>query len=240
MSMFQKALLAASSSVMGLLNPLNGDMIATLGETLPLTETVLQKRILARMMQSESGREILSRRPIVHEGLLDMDALRALPENTLGHAYWQYMHQNNFLASERTPVRYIDNPELVYVMRRYREIHDFVHVVCGLASPHVLHELAVKWFEFAQTHLPMCGISGLGGTLFSCHLSRDERRVLVQHLLPWALKQGSECEFLMNVPFETMLERDIDELRRDLRLDKAPDIHKLLLHTGETHNVQWA
>ncbi len=33
-----------------------------------------------------------------------------------------------FQTDERPPVHYVDDAELAYIMRRYRECHDFVHV----------------------------------------------------------------------------------------------------------------
>jgi ubiquinone biosynthesis protein Coq4 len=42
-------------------------------------------------------------------------------------------------------VRFVDDEELAYVAQRYREIHDFMHVLLGLNSISVHDEIAVKW-----------------------------------------------------------------------------------------------
>jgi ubiquinone biosynthesis protein COQ4 len=42
-------------------------------------------------------------------------------------------------------VRFVDDEELAYVAQRYREIHDFIHVVLGMDSISVHDEIAVKW-----------------------------------------------------------------------------------------------
>jgi len=39
-------------------------------------------------------------------------------------------------------------------MTRYREVHDFWHVLCEL-PPTVLGEITLKWLEAVQTGLPM-------------------------------------------------------------------------------------
>lgn len=53
-------------------------------------------------------------------------------------------------AIVRPSVRFIDDPELAYVMTRYRQVHDFWHVLSGLETD-VFGEIALKWFEFMQT-----------------------------------------------------------------------------------------
>ena len=57
-------------------------------------------------------------------------------------------------------MRFVENPDLAYVMLRYRQVHDLWHVVLGM-PPTVLGELAVKWVEMLQTGLPMTVLSSL-------------------------------------------------------------------------------
>ena len=65
---------------------------------------------------------------------------------------------------ERLPVEFVDDVELAYIMRRYREIHDITHVVLGM-NTNMIGEVAVKVFEGIQTGLPMCVSGGILGTL---------------------------------------------------------------------------
>jgi len=69
---------------------------------------------------------------------------------------------------ERLPVHFVDDVELAYVMRRYREIHDLVHVMLGQPT-NMLGEVTVKAFEGIQTGLFMCAS---GGTLGIVRLGR--------------------------------------------------------------------
>ena len=57
-------------------------------------------------------------------------------------------------------------------MTRYREIHDFLHVLTGL-PPTVEGELALKTLEAVQTGLPMAALSAIAGPLSL----RDPRRI---------------------------------------------------------------
>jgi ubiquinone biosynthesis protein COQ4 len=60
-------------------------------------------------------------------------------------------------------VKFIDSEELVYVMQRYREVHDFWHILAGLDTT-VVDELALKTLEYLQT-----GICYFIITLFDHH-----------------------------------------------------------------------
>ena len=57
-------------------------------------------------------------------------------------------------------------------MTRYREIHDFLHVLTGL-PPTVEGELALKSLEAVQTGLPMAALSAMAGPLSL----RDPRKI---------------------------------------------------------------
>ena len=61
--------------------------------------------------------------------------------------------------------RLVEDAELAYAMTRYREIHDFLHVLTGL-PPTVEGELALKTLEAVRTRAitrlsPSAGVAGL-------------------------------------------------------------------------------
>ncbi len=84
-------------------------------------------------------------------------------------------------------VRFVDNEELAYVATRYREVHDFWHVIFDCPTS-ILGELSLKTLEYQQTGLPMCALSVLGGQL---KLNHTDRRILFGHYIPWALRAGN-------------------------------------------------
>ena len=74
---------------------------------------------------------------------VDLDRLLALPASTFGHQYALFMRSQGFAPEDRQAVRFIADAELAYVLQRYREAHDFWHVLCGL--PTTVHgEIALK------------------------------------------------------------------------------------------------
>lgn len=118
----------------------------------------------------------------------------------------------------------MDDPELAYVMARYREVHDFWHVLSGLHTD-VLSEIALKMFELLQTGtfpsipghtfspypgLPVCALSAVFGPL---KLSMHEKTLLFTKYLPWVLKTYKKTPFLLNIYYEQHLETSIEQLR---------------------------
>jgi ubiquinone biosynthesis protein COQ4 len=59
------------------------------------------------------------------------------------------MSEHGYRASERPEVKFVDDEELAYVMTRYRQVHDFFHVLSELPTT-VTGELGVKWLELIQ------------------------------------------------------------------------------------------
>jgi ubiquinone biosynthesis protein COQ4 len=151
-----------------------------------------------------------------------MEYLRSLPKNTVGHSYVKWLDDEGVSSDTRDNVRYIDDEECAYVMQRYRECHDFYHAVTGL--PIVVEgEVALKAFEFANTLLPMTGLS-----MFAVmRLKPIERSRFFSIYLPWAVSNGLNGEEVINVYWEEQLERDVDELRTELGIEKPPDLRTI-------------
>jgi len=125
---------------------------------------------------------------------------------------------SNELSAQRAETKFIADPELAYVMTRYRENHDFLHTITGLGVT-VPEEVALKWYEMVQTGLPMCTASALVGHL---PLSLSEKVLLYNEQIPWALACGRASTFFMNIYFEQYLEDDISEVRKRFRFSVAP------------------
>jgi ubiquinone biosynthesis protein COQ4 len=84
-------------------------------------------------------------------------------------------------------------------------------------------EVALKAFEFANTGLPMTGLSVF--SLFT--LKPNERKRFWETFGPWALRNGLNADDVINVYWEEELETDVDELRQRLSIEKPPDIRDI-------------
>lgn len=153
---------------------------------------------------------------------MSMAHLRTLPPHCVGRAYASWLDREGVSPDTRDSVKYIDDEECAYVMQRYRECHDFYHALTGLPVM-VEGEVALKAFEFANTLLPMTGLS-----LFAViRLKKAERERFWRTYLPWALDNGSRCKEIINVYWEEELERDVDDLRKELGIERPPDLREI-------------
>ncbi|KAL9088319.1 MAG: hypothetical protein Q9165_006244 [Trypethelium subeluteriae] len=193
------------------------DLIAALGEATATPYFIY--RLRNAMLASPTGRRILRDRPRITSQTLSMPYLRTLPSNTVGRTYAAWLDREGVSPDTRDQVRYIDDEECAYVMQRYRECHDFSHALTGLPV-FIEGEIALKGFEFANTLLPMTGLSL---TAF-LRLKKAERERFFNTYLPWALANGFKAKEVINVYWEEQLERDVDELRVELGVEKPPDL----------------
>ncbi|KIO34395.1 hypothetical protein M407DRAFT_240688 [Tulasnella calospora MUT 4182] len=212
----ENAFMAVGSGLMALKDPRRHDMVATLGET---TAGYALPRMRDAMLASAEGRRILRKRPSVNSDTVDMEWLKTLPEGTFGRAYITWLERCGVTPDTRAPVHYIDDPELAYVMKRYRESHDFYHCLCNLPV-NVESELALKFFEFFNIGLPM---TLLGGVLGQLRLTPDKRHRLFSEYLPWALKcGGGTSKPLIGVYWEERWEQNLEDMKKELGIFDPP------------------
>eukprot|EP00598_Pedospumella_elongata_P016884 CAMPEP_0184988820 /NCGR_PEP_ID=MMETSP1098-20130426/25860_1 /TAXON_ID=89044 /ORGANISM="Spumella elongata, Strain CCAP 955/1" /LENGTH=229 /DNA_ID=CAMNT_0027513665 /DNA_START=1 /DNA_END=690 /DNA_ORIENTATION=+ len=215
LSALQRSFLIPYFGIGGIVTPERGDLVAGFGD---VTGGLFLKNLQSKMKQSKEGQLLFKNKPLISEESLNLPRLRALPANIFGKQYASFMDHHGFSANERSKVRFMTNPDEAYTMTRYRQVHDFWHVLAGM-PPSVLGEVALKCFEFRVTGLPVCFMGGLLGQL---RLSGTDLHTLHTKYMPWALRAGGECGELMSYPYEENLDRDIDEVRKELRFEPAP------------------
>ena len=207
----QKAILALGSSVMALSNPYRADMVAVNGE---VTGLLALKRLHAKMKANPEGRMILKDRPVINTKTVDFKYLKGLPDNTLGFHYANYSEVYNISPDSRDKVQYVNDPELAYIMQRYRETHDIVHAILDMPT-NMVGEVAVKWVEALQTGFPMC----VGGALLGPVRFTPRQVRQFQALRPWAIKTGIEAKTFINIYYEKRWEQDLEQFREEMNFD---------------------
>ncbi|ORC84336.1 ubiquinone biosynthesis protein-like protein [Trypanosoma theileri] len=202
-----------TASASAIWDPTNGDAVAAVGE---ITAPVALEHMKQSMMAERSGRMILKNQPCVTDETLAFANKQA--PGTFGHRYALYMNYNHFLPSGRTPVTRVADPTLAYVMRRYRETHDFLHACTGCGRT-VEEELAVKLLEWRHTRLPLGILSILGGMP---SLSTQQMRNMSLYY-EWAelnapdqRHNGRHIPCLLNVHWESYLNRPFEELLEEI------------------------
>lgn len=208
LSCSSRFLLGLSASCATLLNLRRADLVGIMGE---LTSTsYFLRRLHQTMLMDVTGRRILHERPRMTHDRLDPRWLRTLPMNTLGKQYIEWMDMYGFQPGMRSPVRFINHEEKAYVMQRYRESHDFYHVLTGLPAT-LEGEVILKWFEWINMRLPIAILSAISGSV----------RLLIQRTfllesIGWAIWNGKKAKPMINVYWEEELMTDIHELRKKM------------------------
>ncbi|KNC46741.1 ubiquinone biosynthesis protein COQ4 [Thecamonas trahens ATCC 50062] len=176
LSPLQRVVLAAGAAVGAFLDPTRADLVSALGETTGLEAL---RTMRAQMARDETGARILAERPMI-DSATAAEAAAALaadeaagvvantPESSFAAAYGTFLATHGFSPDERPAVRFVDDDELAYVMLRYRQVHDFWHVLYGV-KPDVEGEVMLKWIEAGETGLPMNVLSALAGPFITSH-----------------------------------------------------------------------
>lgn len=231
LSALQKLVIACHSAITVYENPARHDALSALGE---VTGHYALSNILEKMKSDETGRMILEEKPLVNNDvLLNYVNSKQLQQHkndakdsnnnkqTFGQAYAKFMDSHGFDPDDRFHVRFLEyDKELSYVMLRYRQSHDFWHVLTGL-PPSILGELALKWVELIQFGLPVAALSATAGSM---RLPSEKREILMEVYYPWACEVGQNSEFLLNVYYEKEFDTDLEELRNRLGVIPAPQI----------------
>lgn len=152
---------------------------------------------LDRFFDSPDGARLYAEHRTIDSHTVDLDALAALPEGTLGHAYARFLRSRGLTPEVfDAPPEEIHDPRAQYVVQRLRQSHDLWHVVTGCDTDPA-GEIALQAFTFAQTRAPSTAILTLVGTLRGF----QEQRALPRDVLS-AFRAGLRAEKLATFPWE--------------------------------------
>lgn len=178
---------------------------------------------------SETGKRILAEQRDLLETLADRDALKALPEGTVGKTYIDFMEREGITAeglveaSEDAYTDFTDKDMERYAMRT-REMHDLWHVITGYGRDG-LGEVCVVAFSYAQTKsLGFAAIALMGAYDFS-------RKFPGNHIFraAWqAYRTGRKAKWFPGQDWEHLLTLPLKDVRAMLNIPE-PDVY--LAHT---------
>ncbi len=219
---YEKAAMFLFSSIGALLHPEKNQYIVALGESTAIPPYL--KWLRKQMLEDDTGRQILKDRPYITSDTLHMDKLKAYPKNSFGRVYYEWLMKENVSPDTRVNVKFIDDEELAFVFQRYRQCHDFYHALTGLPIARE-GEIAVKFLEFLNIGIPFAGMGALFAPL---NLKKRQRERLLSIYYPWAIETAAHCKNnLINVYWEKIMDKDVDDLRAELGITKPPDMREL-------------
>jgi ubiquinone biosynthesis protein COQ4 len=169
------------------------------------------RALLAEMERTPEGRRLMTERPELSTELVDYDALRELPATMFGGAYVRHLDGNGITADyQAAATRHVDDPDMAYLMRRFRQTHDVWHALLGLGiAGH--EEVIIHWFSYGQLRLPVSAMIMALGTLK--HIVLEKRWGALRHSALDAYRAGRDAEPLMPVYWEDLWERPLEEIR---------------------------
>jgi ubiquinone biosynthesis protein COQ4 len=169
------------------------------------------RALLAAMSETPEGRRLMAERPELSSEHVDYDLLRALPATTFGGAYVRHLDGNGITADyQAAATRHVDDPDIAYLMRRFRQTHDVWHALLGLGiAGH--EEVIIHSFSYGQLRLPVSAMIMLFGTMK--HIVLERRWGALRHSMLEAYRAGREAAPLMPVYWEDLWEAPLETVR---------------------------
>jgi ubiquinone biosynthesis protein COQ4 len=182
------------------------------------------ERLFKRFKRSNRGARILREKRELYEVLSDLDRLRAMPEGSLGRGIWTFYTTEEIsaqglkaaseAASDQNRSARQDSDRALFG-RRSRELHDVFHVLTGYGRD-MRGEIAVLAFTFAQTRN-----TGIGYMVLRSLRNAGWNSVLGK-LIRQGYGRGRRAQWLVDLDWEELLLRPLEQLRKDLGVGPAP------------------
>ena len=172
-------------------------------------------RAFQRFTRSAMGARILAERRDLLATLQARPALAAMAPGSLGHAYHRFMAQENLsaqgLVAPSQPFRDEPVSDAVMLFRdRLRDMHDLTHVLTGYGRD-PLGELCLLAFTYPHNrNLGMALLVLMGLKRIK---SWPARRAVFE-----AWRHGRKARWFSDMDWESMLPRQLDDLRRACRI----------------------
>jgi ubiquinone biosynthesis protein COQ4 len=169
------------------------------------------RRLLAELRSDPDGQRLLAEKPELSSDHIDYDELRRMPVTTLGGAYARHLDANMLSADyQAAATRHVDDPEMAYLMRRFRQTHDVWHALLDLGvTGH--EEVVIHAFSWGQLRLPVSAmVIGFGSLK---HLVLERRWGALRHSLVEAYRVGARARPLLPVVWEDQWAEPLEGVR---------------------------
>jgi ubiquinone biosynthesis protein COQ4 len=185
------------------------------------------ERMFNRFIKTETGQRVVAEKRDLIKLLNDRERLKALPEGTLGRAYYEFMAEENLTAdglvaaSEEAPRRN-DRPEGAMIFGdRMRDSHDLWHVTTGYGRDG-LGELSQLAFYYAQTRNRGIGFIVLMGARAS---HKEAPGVGIWKAVREGYRLGKQAKWFPAADWEALLDKPLAEVRATLGMG-VPAIYR--------------
>lgn len=174
-------------------------------------------RVLRRLRATPGGATLLHDKPDVARLLVDREALRAMPEDSLGRAYLRFVESEGIsaegiiAASQQRESSMPRTEDGEYVHARMRDTHDLWHTVTGYRGD-VVGEISLLAFTASQTANP--AVTAIVIVAILKGFAKGNLDVV------WdGFRRGLRAKWIIGEPWEALLARPLEEVRTALRIE---------------------
>ena len=175
-------------------------------------------RALRRMRNDERGQALLEEQPNIVNALNDREALAALPEGSIGKAYYDFVHAEGLSAdglissSHEAPRFDKIGQDQRWLGDRLRDIHDLQHVMTGYGRD-TLGELCL--LSFMTTQVPSRGIDFI---IFMGRTKgqKEQPGLNLKELVGEGRQIGETADWMLFTRWEDRLHEPLETVRAEL------------------------
>jgi ubiquinone biosynthesis protein COQ4 len=164
-------------------------------------------RVASEIESTPEGAALFAEMPRIDRKHVDFDALRALPDGTLGREYARFLDDNGITPDAFEELPAVGDERIAFMMLRMRQSHDLWHVLTGY-SPDVPGEIRLQAFTFAQTNAPSALVLTIFGTVRWTLAMKGHVGEVMR-----AYRRGKATKWLPTFRWEDHWEMPLDELR---------------------------
>lgn len=185
-----------------------------------------RKRAIQKLKSTEIGRQLVDSKPNAIDFLGDTTWIEKLPENSVGHAYLNFLRTENLhtkkiydLAAQNN--QYIDffadTPES-WLYRHTMVVHDIWHVITGYGT-HPFGEACLMSFSSAQTGSKGFGLIALGSIMRA--VKTPKRKFPHIKAIVQAYLIGKRANWLYLEDYQKLLAEPISLARKRLNIPET-------------------
>ena len=175
------------------------------------------KWMRSRLRRTAVGRRLLETKPSLLPLLSDREALRAMPEGSLAHAYLAFVDDEGITADGLVEaseyVRESVDGEYLWIKDWLRDSHDLWHTVLGYKGDLVGEAALLAFSHYETKNLGVAAIAAMAW--FKLGRVTDPRLGARSTVLE-GRRLAKRAEWFLAVPWHEWLARPLDEVRRDL------------------------
>lgn len=184
------------------------------------------KWMRARLQRSETGRRLLATKPSLLPLLNDREALRALPDGSLGRAYLDFVESEGIsaegLVQAAAHVRESVEGEYLWIKDWLRDTHDLWHTVLGYKGD-LVGEAAILAFSHYETK--NLGVGAIAALAWFKLGRVTDPKLGARATVRGGRRRAKRAAWFLEVPWHEWLARPLEDVRRDLGVPEPVSYH---------------